>query len=81
MRITQKTLETMVQDLNVSAKLQNYLTTKTGEGSYFLDMAYGGYKLCKYTTGTACKEISKDGFGTTTQLYSFLCGYVHPVKA
>ena len=67
MRITQKVLETMISDLNISAGLQHYCATKTGEGSYTLRAAYGGYQLQKYTTGTRCENVSNNGFGTARQ--------------
>lgn len=84
MRVTQKILQQMIDDLNVSAGFDaNHPIVNRDtdlKGRYFLNMAYGGYKLSQYLKGTACKDISSDGYGTARQLYNYLLNFIHLEK-
>lgn len=46
-------------------------------GNYHLDYAYGGVKLVRMVNdGGGIEEISRDGFGTKRQLYSWLQAFL-----
>ncbi len=50
---------------------------KANIGNYHLDYAYGGVKLVRMVSdGGGIEEISRDGFGTKRQLYSWLQAFL-----
>lgn len=78
MRITQKTLERMVEDLNKNAGLPSAWTKtedgpKANPGSFVLDAACGGYRLAMISTfGGGENDVS--GYCTARELYNFIIG-------
>lgn len=88
-RITQKDLEYLVKRINEVTKspirpwgtlAKPYPANGANIGNYHLDYAYGGVKLVRMVSkGGGISLISRDGFGTKRQLYSwmqaFLAGY------
>ncbi len=79
MRVTQKRLEGMVEQLNKDAGLPGAWTKlpeggmKSNPGSLLLDSAFGGYRLAMISTsGGGEKDIS--GFCTARELYNFILG-------
>ena len=77
-RITQKDLQSIVDDLN-SAKGFDPKECETSYkhiNSYQLDFAYGGVKLVQIkSTGGGQISISPNGYGTKRELYTFLRGF------
>lgn len=83
MTITLKKIESLVNTLNTLTN--NPLTPYTwvdnkylpNAGNYHTEQAYGGIKLIQMCeTGTGTRDISKDGFGTKKQLYTFLKAFI-----
>lgn len=78
MRVTQKRLEGMVEELNKAMGLPTAWTKtangpQSNPGSLVLDTAYGGYRLAMISTyGGGEKDIS--GFCTARELYNFILG-------
>lgn len=82
-RITQKDLEWQVKRINKATKSPTAPYTRTDGkttgniGNYHLDYAYGGVKLVRMVSdGGGIEEISRDGFGTKRQLYSWLQAFL-----
>ncbi len=78
MRVTQKRLEGMVEELNKTMGLPSAWTkadkgSKSNPGSFVLDAAYGGYRLSIITT-TSGGENDVSGFLTARELYNYLLG-------
>lgn len=79
MRITQKVLDAMVEDLNKEVNLPGAWTKtddggiKANPGSFTLGAVYGGYRLEMITTygGGTC-DVS--GFLTARELYNYIKG-------
>ena len=83
MRITQKDLELLVNDINKLTKspTQPYDKGQTNIGNYHLEYAYGGVKLVRITNEHGgIRDISHDGYGTKKELYSFLIGFINGLK-
>jgi hypothetical protein len=72
-RITQKDLESMVNDLNEANGITDAKWNTVG--AYQLDYAYGGVKLVKImSSGGGQTNVSPGGYGTKRELYIFLRG-------
>lgn len=74
-RITQKDLESLVNELNEAKGFDPRDVYYNTVGAYQLDYAYGGVKLVKITsTGGSQTNVSTGGYGTKKELYIFLRG-------
>lgn len=72
MRITQKDLERLVNELNERFNPEDNLI-----GRYTLSYAYGGVKLDRITSkGYSVEAVSEDGFDTKRKLYTFMRGMI-----
>ena len=83
-RITQKDLEYLVKRINEATGNKTATHTKESDGTYttnvgvyHLDYAYGGVKLVKMVnSGGGTREISRDGYGTKRELYSWMQAFL-----
>ena len=52
---------------------------KTNPGTYVLDSAYGGHKLCRMSMTpdrTGQSDISRTGYVSKRELYNWLCAFI-----
>lgn len=86
-RITDKMLQRKVEYLNELTDSPKQAYTRTDDGlrgnigHYYISGAYGGVKLERIVNeGGGCTEISRDGYGTKRELWTFLCAYVAGIE-
>jgi hypothetical protein len=83
-RIRQIDLDYLVNQINQATKSpaacyakKDGNILKANIGNYHLDYAYGGVKLVRIVNEQGgIKEISRDGYGTKRQLYSWLKAFL-----
>lgn len=84
-RITIGALESAVTQLNLLADQPTHYRNEHPEaipgainvGHYYIDQAYGGYKLVQVVSSTGgIRDISHDGYGTKKQLWAFVQAYI-----
>ncbi len=83
-RITQKDLEYQAKRINELTNSPLTLWAKNDNGftkanidNYHLDYAYGGVKLVRMVNvHGGITEISRDGYGTKRQLYSWMNAFI-----
>lgn len=83
-RITIKDLNSVCKRLSVITKTPDVPYKRNAEGRlvaqvgcYFIDEAYGGYKLMQMTSdGGSCREVLATGFTTKANLYQAIHAYM-----
>ena len=88
-RITQKNLDSLVDQINTKTNSPMKSWTRNGKegkrkpgfkaniGNYHLNYAYGGVELCRIVNdGGGIETISSDGFSTKRELYSWIRAFL-----
>ena len=83
MKVTNSDLESLVDRINEATGNKKEAWDKTGErskanvGTYYIDGAYGGVMLAQMVNvGGGIDTISRDGYGTKKELYTFMTAYL-----
>lgn len=81
-RVTEKQIQTLIDRLNdcTGNDREPYGSNGPNAGTYYLSMAYGGYRLDQIAKGGGSNVISSDGYGTKRQLQTFLYGMLNGLE-